>query len=172
MAAGRKVSLLDGIGGIASGTSMLSGMVAGCTVPPALQPTDQEQEDLEISWDDAEEQRYRDWLKEVAAQRQNDVDWDEYEGEEAYRARLRDQAEARADEEIHWDDQKERDYRRKYIEMRKQQTREEADWNEYKAEEDHREAMRRKQESRKKNKVVWDDEDERKCQQRYRNKYK
>ena len=48
----------------------------------------------------------------------------------------------------------------------------EADWNEYKAEEDHREEMRRKQESRKKSKLVWDDEEERKCQQRYRKKYK
>ena len=56
----------------------------------------------------------------MAAQRQNDVDWNEYEGEEEYRARLREQAEARADQDIpiNWDDQKEREYRRKYIEMR------------------------------------------------------
>ena len=75
---------------------------------------------FQVVWDDNEEQRYREWLKEVAAQRQNDVDWNEYEGEEEYRARLREQAEARADQDIpiNWDDQKEREYRRKYIEMR------------------------------------------------------
>jgi len=171
----RKISLMDGIGGIASQTSFLGGMVAGTSAPArAFQPPEQEQDQDEVVWDDCEEQRYRDWLKEVAAQRQNDVNWNEYEREEEYRERLREQAQARADQDIpiNWDDQKEREYRRKYIEMRRQQA-PEANWNEYKAEEDHREAMRRKQDGRKKNKVVWDDEDERKCQQRYRkNKYK
>ena len=47
----------------------------------------------------------------------------------------------------------------------------EANWSEYKAEEDHRERIRRSQEAKKKQKVVWDDADERKCQQRYRQKY-
>ena len=44
---------------------------------------------MQFHWDDDEEPRYRDWLKDVASQRQNEAEWQEYEGEEAYRARLR-----------------------------------------------------------------------------------
>jgi len=171
MAGSRKTSLMEGIGGIASNTSALGAMVAGCQVTANLNSTSEEED--EFHWDDDEEQRYRDWLKDVASQRQNEAEWQEYEGEEAYRARLRaaDQSRAEDSSPINWDDSKERDFRRKYIEMRRRQNAE-ADWNEYKAEEDHREEMRRKQESRKKSKLVWDDEEERKCQQRYRKKYK
>lgn len=46
-----------------------------------------------------------------------------------------------------------------------------ASWEEQKAEADHRERIRHRQEANRKKAVVWDDADERKCQERYRKKY-
>jgi hypothetical protein len=48
---------------------------------------------------------------------------------------------------------------------------EEANWEEYRLEEEYREEMKRKDSARSKAPVVWDDADERKCQERYRKKY-
>lgn len=53
-----------------------------------------------------------------------------------------------------------------------QQQQEEASWEELKAEEAYRERMReRDAANRSKKPIVWDDADERKCQQKYRKKY-
>ena len=58
---------------------------------------------------------------------------------------------------------------------RKRQKRDEAEvsWDEQKAESDHRKRIRKEEEKRRKKKsaVVWDDAEERKCQERYRKKY-
>ena len=55
---------------------------------------------------------------------------------------------------------------------RKKQGRDQpASWDEQKAEADHREKIRQRQEANRKKPVVWDDADERKCQERYRKKY-
>ena len=45
------------------------------------------------------------------------------------------------------------------------------DWFEQKAEEEHRERIRLMSQSLKDNPIVWDDMDEKKCQERYRQKY-
>ena len=46
-------------------------------------------------------------------------------------------------------------------------------WDEQKAEVDHRERIRQRQrqEGTRKKPIIWDDADERKCQERYRKKY-
>ena len=46
-------------------------------------------------------------------------------------------------------------------------------WDEQKAEVDHRERIRQRQrqEGSRKKPIIWDDADERKCQERYRKKY-
>ena len=44
---------------------------------------------MKLSWDDEEERRYREWLREErqrAAASQPAVDWKEYEAEEAHRS--------------------------------------------------------------------------------------
>ena len=48
---------------------------------------------FQIVWDDEEERRYREWLREFTQRRDSEVplDWNEYQGEEEYRARLRQQ---------------------------------------------------------------------------------
>jgi len=71
---------------------------------------------------------------------------------------------------IVWDDEREREFRQKYINQRKRQLLE-ANWDEYQAEEESRERIKRIQEANKNKAIVWDDADERKCQERMRKKY-
>lgn len=75
---------------------------------------------FQIEWDDEEEQRYRDWLREIQAQRRESMplEWNEFDAEQSYRERLKQQEEDRQDEPIDWDDSKEQEYRQHYIEMR------------------------------------------------------
>ena len=138
MSGGKKHSVVNGIVGIASKTSAIGGLVAGCEVQKATA-----QQDCAVSssllpdpsfcklfkekrlktlqqlrWDDAEEQRYRDWLREVQQKRDSEAEWTEYEAEASYRAKLRQQAESREDEPISWDDETEQAFRRRYIELR------------------------------------------------------
>lgn len=127
--------------------------------------------EIEIEWDDEEEQRYRDWLREIQAQRRESMplEWNEFDAEQSYRERLKQQEEDRQDEPIDWDDSKEQEYRQHYIEMRKKQLLE-ANWDEYRAEEEYRERMKRLADLNKSKPVEWDDQEERRCQERYRNK--
>jgi hypothetical protein len=70
-------------------------------------------------WDDSEERRYRDWLREEQQKASEyPADWSETEAEEVYRARLKQEAENREDQTIEWEDDKEKEFRRKYIQMR------------------------------------------------------
>lgn len=152
---------------MAMGAGLVGG-VAGLQVNTAVQmPTDG---DGEIPWNDGEEQRYREWLRDTIQDRP-EANFNEYQAEADYRERMRLQMEARVDEPISWDDEVEREHRRRYVEMRRQQMKEEADWQEYQAEQEHRDRIRRLQDAKKNQKVVWDDAEERKCQERYRKKY-
>ena len=69
-------------------------------------------------WDDEEERRYREWLREEQQKVEGSAEWSEFGAEEAYRARLREEAASREDEPIHWEDEKEKEFRRRYLLMR------------------------------------------------------
>ena len=75
---------------------------------------------FQADWDDAEEQNYRLWIRQMqdARAQQYDVDWSELDGETAFRHQWRQRTEANADVAVHWDDAQERHLREKYIEMR------------------------------------------------------
>lgn len=175
----------DGKRSVGSGltAAVLGAGVAGLNVQQRVEDAAADsvhvQQDVEMSWDDEEERRYREWLREErqrAAAEQPAVDWKEYEAEEAHRARMRAEMASMPDsEDVEWSDAVEREFRRKYVEMRKAQASEEANWDEYRAEEEHRERMRKQDEARRKasagTSVKWDDAEERRCQQRYRKKY-
>jgi len=154
-----------GIPGAASAASQLQAL----TEAPEPAP-----EDHQLDWDDIEEQNYRLWVRQQTEGAQNrEIDWSELDSEMAYRERLRKQTEANADAPISWDDKDERILRDKYVQMRKKQSRDQpaANWDEQKAEADHRERIRKCTEKSRKKTIVWDDADERKCQERYRKKY-
>ncbi|CAB4070314.1 unnamed protein product [Lepeophtheirus salmonis] len=125
----------------------------------------------EIPWDDEEERRYREFLKEEQSKNEGNMDWKEYEKEEVYREQLKRELEEDESEPIDWSDLQERMYRRKYIEMRQKEISTPVEWDEYKAEEEYREMMRRRtSEASGRGSISWDDDEERKCQEAYRKK--
>ncbi len=74
---------------------------------------------FQIEWDDEEERRYREWLREEQQRAGLDpAEWTDLEAEEAYRARMRQEAADRGEEPIEWEDTKEREFRNRYIQMR------------------------------------------------------
>lgn len=73
---------------------------------------------FQVVWDDEEEVRYRQWLREIQARRDSQVDWKELQDEEAFRAQIKAEEEEREGRPVDWEDVQERAYRRKYIEMR------------------------------------------------------
>ena len=84
----------DGKRSVGSGltAAVLGAGVAGLNVQQRVEDAAADsvhvQQDVEMSWDDEEERRYREWLREErqrAAAEQPAVDWKEYEAEEAHR---------------------------------------------------------------------------------------
>ncbi|XP_059095019.1 uncharacterized protein LOC131889832 isoform X2 [Tigriopus californicus] len=128
-----KLSISDGL--IAFGAPLaVAGIEADIPVPTSASSDDGRQAsksnsrapsleeplaEIEIEWDDEEEQRYRDWLRELQAQRRESMplQWNEFDAEQSYRERLKQQEEDRQDEPIDWDDSREQEFRQHYIEM-------------------------------------------------------
>jgi len=164
-----KKSVCDGILGIGV---PLAARVAGVEVEPQI-PQNGNQT---VEWNDEEERRYREWIREITEKRAAEMplpEWKEQMAEQAYRDKLKQDTENAADADtIEWSDETEREFRRRYIEMRQKEMSEEANFDEYKQEEEYRDKIRKKTlEQTSKKPVVWDDDAERKFQKSYRNKY-
>ena len=54
----------------------------------------------EFVWNDDEERRYREWMKEEASKLEEEAEFSEFSQEEEYRRRLRQEAEARAGDQV------------------------------------------------------------------------
>jgi len=161
----------DGMMNVLGLATNVGGRVADVDVNAPVAPIRPSPSDEELVWDDDEERRYREWLHSLDVRRNStQVDWTELQNEEQYRQKLRDEQEMRENQLIVWDDEREREFRQKYINQRKRQLLE-ANWDEYQAEEESRERIKRIQEANKNKAIVWDDADERKCQERMRKKY-
>lgn len=176
----KKRSIADGLGALALGSVLTTGGVAAGVTAAAsaasqVKHVQQASGDQELlhEWDDQEEENYRQWIRQLQDERstQHEIDWAELDNEMAYREKLKRQTEENASNPIHWEDEQEKLLRQKYIEIRRKQKNETVKWEEQKAESDHRERIRQRQDANRKKPVVWDDADERKCQERYRKKY-
>ena len=75
---------------------------------------------LQFVWDDEEEIRYREWLREQDHRLcSNPADWSEQRAEREHMDRLRHEAEEmQMGEPVAWEDGKEKEFRRKYLIMR------------------------------------------------------
>jgi hypothetical protein len=159
----QKKSLVDGISCIAQLGAAMAGEVAGVDLETQNPLTG----DHSFEWNQLEEERYRDWIREQIEERPL-ADFDEFADEESARQRARELTEKNADVEIDWDDEKERELRARYIEMRESGTR--VDWD-TSGERDAQLQSRMRTQERSKQKVEWDDQDEKACMERYRQKY-
>ena len=95
-----KRSLAAGISCLAEAGALFAGDVAGLEVtlhePARLRD---ETRGAELVWDDAEERRYRDWVKEKVQQSQ-EADFEELREEETFRSKLREETEKRKTVEV------------------------------------------------------------------------
>lgn len=107
-----------------------------------------------VLWDDDEEMRYREWLKEQMEGKE-DANFSEFQGEEEYRNKLREEAELRGGEKVDWEDMKEKMYREKYTELLRSRQ-EEVVWDNSGEREAMERAKERDEERRRKGPVEWD----------------
>ena len=95
-----KRSLAAGISSLAEAGALFAGDVAGLEVtlqdPARLR---EETRGAGLVWDDAEERRYRDWVKEKVQQNQ-EADFEELRAEETFRSKLREETEKRKTVEV------------------------------------------------------------------------
>ena len=95
-----KRSLLAGINSLAEAGALFAGDVAGLEVviqdPARLRA---ETRAGAVVWDDGEERRYRDWVREKV-QHNQEADFEEWRDEETFRHKLRDETKKRSNQEV------------------------------------------------------------------------
>jgi len=158
-----KRSIADGISCMASLGATMAGEVTGVEID-TCSPAEQQ---LINDWDDNEEMRYREWIREQIQDRP-DANFQEYDAEAATRQMHKDLTKQNADTPVDWEDELEKQYRAKYIEMR---TAEKVNWDNTEGERAAQLRSRANTEKRSKQEFSWDDTDERACMDKYRKKY-
>ena len=94
-----KRSLVAGISSLAEAGALFAGDVAGLEVIIQDPEKLRRETRAEVVWDDAEERRYRDWVREKVQQNQ-EADFEELREEETFRNKLRDETEKRKTVEV------------------------------------------------------------------------
>ena len=94
-----KKSLMAGINSLAEAGALFAGDVAGLDVVIQDPEKLREEARAELVWDDAEERRYRDWVREKVQQNQ-EADFEELRGEETFRQKLREETKKRSNQEV------------------------------------------------------------------------
>ena len=94
-----KRSLVAGISSLAEAGALFAGDVAGLEVIIQDPEKLRRETRAEVVWDDAEERRYRDWVREKVQQNQ-EADFEELREEETFRNKLRDETEKRKTAEV------------------------------------------------------------------------
>ncbi|XP_023332049.1 uncharacterized protein LOC111704140 [Eurytemora carolleeae] len=160
-------SIASGISCMAQLGATMAGEVAGVEIE-LDKHTNQQTDSESFEWNDSEEERYRDWIREQV-QEKAPAEFEEFMGEQLVRQRFREQTEQNADNQINWEDEREQAYRAKYIQIRG--SRDEINWNTDTGERKAQERSRMLTAARSKQKLEWDDQDEKACMERYRKKY-
>ena len=94
-----KRSLAAGISSLAEAGALFAGDVAGLDVVIQDPEKLREEARAELVWDDAEERRYRDWVREKV-QQNLEADFEELRGEETFRQKLREETKKRSNQEV------------------------------------------------------------------------
>ena len=94
-----KRSLVDGINCLAQAGALFAGDVADLEVVIQDPAKLRDETRSEVVWDDEEEQRYRDWVKEKV-QQSREADFEELRNEETFRQKLREETKKRKNQEV------------------------------------------------------------------------
>ena len=97
-----KRSLLAGINSLAEAGALFAGDVAGLEVVIEDPAKLRDEMRTEVVWDDEEERRYRDWVKEKV-QKKQEADFEEWRNEETFRDKLREETKKRKTQEVRID---------------------------------------------------------------------